>query len=262
MAIERGTTRKGDQTKRPQKYQNQHAYKHNKNSRLTRKIASIPIRELCSQCTEILEWKKKYRKYKPLTVPKKCIRCFGKTIFEAYHVICHECFQETNLCSKCQDPIEVKSEEIELESDIQSSLLKQEQDLKYMNERKRRTYLRNLEKGKPLTVNELSKPTQNSENSIGHPSHTDDSLEIPNISEINYVSSIEIYDGSGNEETDYDDDEEDTNDEDTNDEDTNDEDTNDEDTDGEKENDVKSYSENGLSETEVTIPIGSLSLKN
>ena len=34
----------------------------------------MPINGLCPACEEQIEWRKKYRKYKPLTVPKKWYR--------------------------------------------------------------------------------------------------------------------------------------------------------------------------------------------
>lgn len=50
---------------------NRHAYKHNPSSKLTKKILAMPINGLCPACEEQIEWRKRYRKYKPLTVAKK-----------------------------------------------------------------------------------------------------------------------------------------------------------------------------------------------
>jgi hypothetical protein len=147
MAIDRGTQRKGDPTRKPQKYQNSYAYKHNKNSKLTRKIAATPIHGVCQRCTDIIEWRKKYRKYKPLTVPKKCVKCAQKTVHEAYHVICNACSSDHQVCAKCQDPL-ARSGEALLGS--VSPLVSEEdhQRIDHMRERERRTYLRHLEEGK------------------------------------------------------------------------------------------------------------------
>jgi hypothetical protein len=54
-----------------QKYQNTEAFRHNRASKKTAKILAMPISHVCTHCREILEWRKKYRKYKPLTQPKK-----------------------------------------------------------------------------------------------------------------------------------------------------------------------------------------------
>ena len=63
--------RRGDRTKRAQKHQNRYAWRHNKNSKMTKKILSAPIVGMCSRCYEIIVWRKKYRKYKPLSQPAK-----------------------------------------------------------------------------------------------------------------------------------------------------------------------------------------------
>ena len=52
-------------------HQNKYAFKHNKGSKLTEKILAIPNEGVCNRCAEIIEWKKKYRIYKPLTTPAK-----------------------------------------------------------------------------------------------------------------------------------------------------------------------------------------------
>jgi hypothetical protein len=59
------------QTGSNQKHQNEYAFRHNKNSKKTRKIAKTPNKGLCEKCHEKIEWRKKYRKYKPLTQPRK-----------------------------------------------------------------------------------------------------------------------------------------------------------------------------------------------
>jgi hypothetical protein len=65
------STAKGGTKKGPQKYQNTFAYKHNNKSKLTAKIISMPNDGVCNRCYEQIEWRKKFRKYKPLTQPKK-----------------------------------------------------------------------------------------------------------------------------------------------------------------------------------------------
>jgi hypothetical protein len=71
---------------------------------MTAHILSLPIRFLCPGCTVLIEWRKKYRKYKPLTVAKKCTRCGEKRVKDAYHVICGECVRESRKCGKCLVP--------------------------------------------------------------------------------------------------------------------------------------------------------------
>ena len=69
MSSAKGNVRKS----RPQKHQNTTAFKNNLHdtSKRTKVINSIEVTCCCSRCTEVIEWKIKYKKYKLLTVPKK-----------------------------------------------------------------------------------------------------------------------------------------------------------------------------------------------
>ncbi len=89
----------------PPKYANSYAFHHNPASKLTAHILSLPINDLCPSCVGVIEWRKRYRKYKPLTVVKKCTACGEKKIKEAYHVICSQCCRKgTGQCAKCLLP--------------------------------------------------------------------------------------------------------------------------------------------------------------
>ncbi len=100
------STRGGDNSKKAQKYQNSFAFKHNKNSLLTRKIKETPLDHLCKRCLEKLEWRINYRKYKPLTAAAKCNLCEEKTIYKAYRTICDKCGVGNKLCTKCCSPVQ------------------------------------------------------------------------------------------------------------------------------------------------------------
>lgn len=67
----RVSTRKGDNRKQGQTYKNAYAFHANKGSRLTKKIASMPVGGLCEKCVDVIMWRKKFKKYKPLTTMKK-----------------------------------------------------------------------------------------------------------------------------------------------------------------------------------------------
>jgi hypothetical protein len=82
-------------------HQNVTGFKHNPNSKVTRKILSIPNFGLCGKCHDVIEWRKKYRKYKPLKDPSKCQYCKERKVVYAYHQICQDCAQERDVCSKC-----------------------------------------------------------------------------------------------------------------------------------------------------------------
>lgn len=86
-------------------HQNKVAFKHNPSSKLTKVILASPIHGLCEKCMEKIQWRKAYRKYKPLTTPRKCVRCDLKNILDAYHVLCKNCGRKKQTCEKCFAPL-------------------------------------------------------------------------------------------------------------------------------------------------------------
>ncbi|KAM3586565.1 intercellular trafficking and secretion, variant 2 [Umbelopsis sp. WA50703] len=149
----KATQRKGNNKKGAQAHQNQTAWKPNKNSKISRTINALPVYGLCNRCTDVILWRKKYKKYKPLTAPKKCTSCQQKTIKEAYHVLCDNCASNKKVCAKCLESKEIVTEKSEIKSD--RDLQKEEQELERllsrMTLRQRRSYLRKLERGEDLS---------------------------------------------------------------------------------------------------------------
>jgi len=131
--------------KGPPKYQNKFAFRHNPKSRKTAKILSLPNEGLCIKCHDIIEWKKKYRKYKSLTAAKKCTSCEQKTVSRAYHVICEKCAREQTICAKCLQKSEIVSE-IRTKEEVHQEEKMLKEVLEEMSERQRRSYYRKLEK--------------------------------------------------------------------------------------------------------------------
>jgi hypothetical protein len=72
-------------------HQNATAWKHNPKSKKTAKILSSPISGVCRRCRDKLEWRKRYRKYKPRTTVGACNLCSQKRVYAAYHTICEPC---------------------------------------------------------------------------------------------------------------------------------------------------------------------------
>lgn len=66
-------------------------FRHNPKSKLTEKILASPNTGVCRRCYDKIEWRKQYRKYKPLTQPSKCNICMNRNITAAYHTICKGC---------------------------------------------------------------------------------------------------------------------------------------------------------------------------
>ena len=97
------STARGDSGKRtrPPKHQNRFTFKHNPNSKKTKKIAGIQHFGLCRRCDEQIEWKKKYRKYKPRRTAGPCSVCRERKVKLAYHAMCSDCSRAKKSCAKC-----------------------------------------------------------------------------------------------------------------------------------------------------------------
>lgn len=144
------STQKGNTSRtRPQKHHNKTAFKNNLHdtSHQTKLINSIQVSDVCAHCKEIIEWKIKYKKYKPLSQPKKCVKCEQKTVRNAYHVMCLDCGRKLELCTKCCKAKELiqavldKKEQEKLDEELQSML-------QSLPERKRRTFIRYMNRAK------------------------------------------------------------------------------------------------------------------
>ncbi|XP_074651698.1 uncharacterized protein C9orf85 homolog [Tubulanus polymorphus] len=135
---------------RGQKYQNKSAFKNNLHdtSKMTKLLNELAVTGVCKHCSEIIDWKIKYKKYKPLTQAKKCTKCLQKTVKKAYYIICEPCAKKHEVCAKCgkneeivQEPLPSEAEEARMQSQF-------EQELKLLPERKRKTFLRLQASGK------------------------------------------------------------------------------------------------------------------
>jgi hypothetical protein len=91
--------------KRTPKYQNKFAFEHNLKSKKTAIILASPITHFCRRCHDKIEWRKQYRKYKPLTQPAKCNGCQKRNVLAAYHTICTAC---TTGSAKAKEIIQAK----------------------------------------------------------------------------------------------------------------------------------------------------------
>ena len=142
MSSQRGNVKRT----RPQKHQNKTSFKNDLHDtrKIIKQLNNMEHIGLCEKCKDVIAWKIKYKKYKPLTVPKKCVFCEKKNIKTAYHIVCMDCGKEKNICTKCQ----TKDETIQRQNSksINSEITQLEAELKYLPERKRRTVLRVLKK--------------------------------------------------------------------------------------------------------------------
>ncbi|XP_049887626.1 uncharacterized protein C9orf85 homolog [Pectinophora gossypiella] len=141
------TSRGNVSRKRPQKHQNKTAFKNDLHdtSKKTKLLNSLEISGLCKRCKDIIDWKIKYKKYKTLTAPGKCVACGQKTVKHAYHVMCSKCGADKNVCTKCCKHPE--NDEGSMQSNAESILNTDlEAMLKMLPERKRRSILRFINK--------------------------------------------------------------------------------------------------------------------
>uniref|UniRef100_A0A8C3QYZ7 Uncharacterized protein n=1 Tax=Cyanoderma ruficeps TaxID=181631 RepID=A0A8C3QYZ7_9PASS len=99
MSSERGNVSRT----RSQRHQNARAFQNDKydTSARLKKINAKLHDGVCQHCKGILEWRVKFRKYKLLTKPKKCVKCLQKTVKDPYHVICRPCAGKLEICAKC-----------------------------------------------------------------------------------------------------------------------------------------------------------------
>ncbi|KAG9299584.1 hypothetical protein G9A89_020755 [Geosiphon pyriformis] len=130
-------------------------------SKKSKIINSLPVSGLCQKCKGIVDWRKKFKKYKPLTIPKRCLSCEEKVIKEAYHVLCNSCAKAKGVCAKCQEDGEILSSSKKTEREILTEQQEQDRLLSTLSERQRRTYIRNLERGHEGPLESLVKGSEN-----------------------------------------------------------------------------------------------------
>mmetsp|Transcript_516 Transcript_516/g.1197 ORF Transcript_516/g.1197 Transcript_516/m.1197 type:complete len:249 (-) Transcript_516:1118-1864(-) len=76
-------------------HQNKFGFQHNPCSKKTEKILALKNVNICQRCSDKIEWRKKYRKYKPRTQPGICNECKKRNVSSAYHTICTKCSAES-----------------------------------------------------------------------------------------------------------------------------------------------------------------------
>lgn len=144
------STRRGEGNRnRPQKHQNNFAWKFDKfkTDPKTKVVAEIVVQNCCAKCTGVIEWKIKYGKYKPLTQPAKCTNCHEKRVKSAYQVLCIPCVNLLEVCAKCrqkEDIVNTREHQLLLDTELFQSEIKKE--LSTLPERKRRSFLRMVER--------------------------------------------------------------------------------------------------------------------
>ena len=80
------------------------------------------------------------------------VRCGNRTVTKAYHVCCKECAKREKVCAKCLKSADQVNIEPPEKTPEEQQQLKVEMDrlIKSLPERKRRTFLRYMNKGKEI----------------------------------------------------------------------------------------------------------------
>jgi hypothetical protein len=140
------STRPGGGPKRGPRNQNRTAFKHNPHSAKSAVIAALPNEGLCKRCADIIEWRKKFHKFKPLSAPRSCADCHAKTVMHAYHMLCVECARRRGCCAKCCQPREIVTP---VQTAAETRAEQEELDLRLseMSLRERRSFFRKLDRG-------------------------------------------------------------------------------------------------------------------
>lgn len=182
------STQRGNATRtRSQKHKNRIVFKndlHDKTN-LQKKINSLHVSEVCQHCKDVIEWKIKYKKYKPLTQPKKCSRCEQKNITKAYHVLCRHCALDAHVCAKClksEEQVVIEPPQPTTEEEVK---LKVEMDrlIKSLPERKRRAFIRYMDKGKKQEDMEKVVSGEGIESDTQFTKELDDTIHFPHTRE-------------------------------------------------------------------------------
>ena len=150
------STRRGNTKKQGQKHQNVTAFKDYKGCTIYKKIKALPNEGLCEKCHDIIEWKKKYHKYKPLTSPGVCLICKKKTIRHAYHTVCQECATANEMCAKCREKKRIVNDfkENKVEKETEEEIKLQDQ-IEMLSLRQKKSFYRQLEKNPEADQQEL-----------------------------------------------------------------------------------------------------------
>ncbi|ALC48472.1 CG8675 [Drosophila busckii] len=208
------STQRGNASRtRAQKHKNRHVFKNDLHDKTPQQIRlnNMHVSTVCQRCKEVIEWKIKYKKYKPLTQAKTCTRCQQRTVRKAYHVICRECAIKEHACAKCLKSADEVTIEAPEPTPQEEQQLQVEMDrlIKSFSERKRRAFLRFMAKGRKKQSeeepqNEQEREAQEAEKRVRH---TREEL-LEKIKQLD-LAGDEDYDDDDEEDGDYSDDDDD-----------------------------------------------------
>lgn len=136
---------------RAQAYQNKTTFRHNKGSKKTQKIAATANSGgLCPRCADKIEWRIKYRKYKPLTVPRVCNGCGERAVKAAYRTLCAACAKARGACPQCAVVRRDLTPAVQTKAEEAREYEMLEGFVEALRERDRRTVHRKVERGEDV----------------------------------------------------------------------------------------------------------------
>ncbi|XP_034476296.1 uncharacterized protein C9orf85 homolog [Drosophila innubila] len=208
------STQRGNASRtRAQKHKNRHVFKNDLHDKTPQQIRlnKMHVSTVCQRCKEVIEWKIKYKKYKPLTQAKTCARCQQRTVRKAYHVICRDCAVKDHVCAKCLKSADEVAIEAPEPTPQEEQQLQVEMDrlIKSFSERKRRAFLRFMEKGRKQETEEpLDEEAQEAQEKATRVRHTREQLlekiKQLNLAEEEYEDIDDDYDDDEGDDSDLD----------------------------------------------------------
>jgi len=144
MSLQKGNS----QRTRAQKHKNQTVFNNSMHdtSQRTKMLNNMEVHGVCQRCKDCIDWKVKYKKYKPLKAPKCCTKCHEKAITAAYRTICRKCARSLQVCEKCGEAKTVVPKTLLTPQEQVRQDAEFERQLKSLPERKRRSLLRFMTK--------------------------------------------------------------------------------------------------------------------
>uniref|UniRef100_A0A7S1NCP1 Uncharacterized protein n=1 Tax=Eutreptiella gymnastica TaxID=73025 RepID=A0A7S1NCP1_9EUGL len=137
-------------------HKNSTPYVHMRNCKrnaLPEKVYGAMHGGMCKRCRDIMDWKRKYGKWKMMSPDKQearvCQHCHEKTVFHPFAHLCKNCCRLLKECAKCRQP---ETEDDPLgrypltKSQQQKKANRDKKRLDGMTEREKRTILRQEQK--------------------------------------------------------------------------------------------------------------------
>ncbi|KAL7743494.1 hypothetical protein ACLKA6_018630 [Drosophila palustris] len=205
------STQRGNASRtRAQKHKNRHVFKNDLHDKTPQQIRlnKMHVSTVCQRCKEVIEWKIKYKKYKPLTQAKTCARCQQRTVRKAYHVICRDCAVKDHVCAKCLKSADEVAIEAPEPTPQEEQQLQVEMDrlIKSFSERKRRAFLRFMEKGRKQETEEsteLDEEAREAQEKATRVRHTREEL-LEKIKQLNLAGEADEDDDEDDDDSDLD----------------------------------------------------------